>query len=310
MTALGLSRELFLVWWGTMGLFVGSFLNVAIHRLPRPDLGVSKPRRSFCPGCRRQLTWRENVPVLSWVLQRGRCRGCRTRIPVRYPLVEVLTAGLWLLAAWSLPEDSVGVVMVRTLVLSGLVVATFVDFEFFEIPDEISIGGLVLAPLLSLAVPELHAESALSRAFAAGAALPPMERGDAVMQSLIGMMVGAGSLYGIGLLGRLAFGRDAMGLGDVKLMGAAGGFLGGPRVLVALVLASFFASLAGLANIGRLYLVVRHRDRARGRSGGPGQALARARVAGRYVPFGPYLALGIGIVLLYWNDVRDWLRWS
>ncbi len=305
----GLSREFFLVWWGTMGLFVGSFLNVAIHRLPRPDLGVSKPRRSFCPGCRRQLTWRENIPVVSWALQRGRCRGCEVRIPMRYPLVELLTAFLWVVAAWSLPTDSLGVVLVRTLVLSGLVVATFVDFEFFEIPDEVSIGGLLLAPVLSLAVPELHAESALSRAFAAGESLAPMTRGDAVMQSLYGIAVGAGALYGIGLLGRVAFGRDAMGLGDVKLMGAAGGFLGGPRVLIALVMASFFASIAGVGNIARLYFVIRQRDRARGRKGGPGKALATARIAGRYVPFGPYLALGIGIVLLYWDDVREWLRW-
>ena len=309
MTLLGLPRELFLVWWGTMGLFVGSFLNVAIHRLPRPGLNVWKPRRSRCPSCKTGLTWRDNVPVVSWTLLRGRCRHCGWRIPVRYPLVELLTAALWVGAVLMAPPGAWDLVLVHVVVLSGLVVSTFVDFDHFEIPDEVSIGGLLLAPVLSFAVPELHAESALSRAFAAGADLPALTRGDAVMQSLLGIAVGAGTVYGIGLLGRLAFGRDAMGLGDVKLMGAAGGFLGGPRVVVALIGASFFASIAGVANIARLYAVVRHRDRVRRRSGGRAKALATARVAGRYVPFGPYLALGIGIVLLYWNDVRDWLRW-
>src|SRR5215212_756717 len=87
------------MWWGLLGLFVGSFLNVAIHRLPLEGETVSNPRRSRCPSCKTTLTWRENVPLLSWLWQRGRCRTCRWPIPARYPLVEALTAIAWFVIA-------------------------------------------------------------------------------------------------------------------------------------------------------------------------------------------------------------------
>ena len=111
----------------------------------------------------------------------------------------------------------------------------------------------------------------------------------------------------IGWLGKLAFGRDAMGLGDVKLLAAAGGFVGPLAVLAALVLGSLFASVAGIANMVRMLCISRRRVRSRGARKSWTRSLASARIAGRYLPFGPYLALGIGIVLLYWNDVKGWL---
>jgi len=120
-------------WWMTFGLFVGSFLNVAIYRLPIEGETVARPVRSRCPACKTELTWSENIPILSWVFLRGRCRTCGTRISVRYPMVEALTALLWGLAAASLPPEAWQLIGVRVLVLSGLVVATFVDFDYFEI---------------------------------------------------------------------------------------------------------------------------------------------------------------------------------
>jgi leader peptidase (prepilin peptidase)/N-methyltransferase len=254
------------------------------------------------------LTWQENVPVVSWLVQLGRCRGCGWRIPVRYPLVELLTAGLWLLvAALTLPAEPAagdwGLFLVRVVVLSGLVVATFVDFAHFEIPDEVSIGGMVLAPLASLLVPELHRGNWLAL-WAGGGEL---DRVSALIGCLGGMAVGGGVLLAVGWLGKRAFGREAMGLGDVKLLAAAGGFVGPLAVLMALVLGSLSASVAGIGNMGRMYCVSRRRVRLRGARKPRLASLASARIAGRYIPFGPYLALGIAIVLLYWDALKLWL---
>lgn len=291
-------------WWTVFGLFVGSFLNVAIHRLPRPGMTVSKPRRSQCPSCARELTWKENIPLFSWALQRGRCRGCGWRIPWRYPLVELLTAGLWFLAAWATPDAAWDLVAVRVLVLSGLVVATFVDFEHFEIPDQVSIGGMVVAPLASFLVPRLHETTWLARYFSTG---EDVDRIGALLASVCGIAVGGGVLLLIGWFGKLLFRRDAMGLGDVKLLAAAGGFVGPGAAMAALVIGSLFASIMGVLNVARFYGLSRARVRRRGARRSRASSFRSARVAGRYLPFGPYLALGIGIALLGWNHVVGWL---
>jgi leader peptidase (prepilin peptidase)/N-methyltransferase len=287
-----------------VGLCVGSFLNVAIHRLPREGQSVSRPRRSYCPKCRHELSWRENVPMLSWLIQGGRCRWCRQGISWRYPLVEALTASLWAGTAWLAPSGAWPLVLVQCLVLSGLVVATFVDFDFYEIPDEVSIGGMVIAPLASLLVPSLHASTWISREMSGAGAI---ERGPALVASLAGLLAGGGALYVLGWLGRRIYGREAMGLGDVKLLAAGGGFVGPGGALAALLLGAAIASAVGLLNLVRFYWLIRLRARARGVPKGIGRTLKSARVAGRYLPFGPYLGIGIGITLVAWNHVVELL---
>ncbi len=308
MALLDLPRELWLLWLAVLGLFVGSFLNVAIHRLPLEGETVARPRRSKCPSCSKVLTWRENIPLVSWALQRGRCTGCGWRIPWRYPLVEALTAGLWLAVGAATPTESWDLLLVRLLVLSALVVATFVDFACFEIPDEISIGGIVLAPILAFLVPELHAETWVAQQLSGQEALAQgaVDPVGSLCGALAGMAAGAGILLGIGWLGKAIYKREAMGLGDVKLLAGAGGLVGPVAVLVALMIASLVASVAGLGNILRFLCLLRGRDRRRGRDRPLSRRIRSARIAGRYVPFGPYLAIGIGIVLLYWNDVASW----
>lgn len=294
---------------GAFGLVVGSFLNAAIHRLPDPQLSLLRPRRSFCPRCRRSLTWRENLPVLSWVLQRGRCRGCGQRISWRYPLVELLTAGLFLLAyAQAGPGGGaadLGLAAVWWLVLAGLIVATFVDFDRWEIPDEVSVGGMWAAPLLSAAVPALHRDTLVARWLAGPGA--EVGRLDAFLASLAGIAVGYGVLWLLEQLGPLLYKRDAMGHGDTKLLGAGGGFLGPGGALVALLVGACVASLAGLGNIARFACFSRRRASARGGRRSLAKALRTGRIAGRYLPFGPYLGMGIGFVLLDWETVKAWL---
>jgi leader peptidase (prepilin peptidase)/N-methyltransferase len=300
------STELYYLWVGLTGLLVGSFLNVAIYRYPLEGVSVNHPKRSRCPQCEHTLAWYENVPLVSWLVQRGRCRHCAGPIPWRYPLVEGLTAGLWLLAAWTAggPEGwPLG--LVQVLVLSGLVLATFVDFDCMEIPDSVSIGGMVLGPVCALVVPRLHEESWIARELSAGAAgVTPLA---ALSASLAGLAVGWSVLFAVSWLGARAFGKDAMGFGDVKLLGAGGAFVGPGGVLLALMVASVLASVVGVLNMARFYILVRGRARRRGVPKSNAKAIHVARVLGRYLPFGPYLAAGIGIVLLYWNDVLELL---
>lgn len=303
-----LSRTEALVLLTLVGLFVGSFLNVAVHRYPLEGESVARPRRSRCPSCRHELTWRENIPLLSWLFQRGRCRWCGWRIPARYPLVETLTALLWWHAASSTPSAEIGLLAARLLLLTGLVYATFVDLDVYEIPDLVSIGGIVIAPLLSFLVPALHADTAIARAMSGDG---PVAGFAAFTASLVGIAVGGGLLWGVAALGAKLFGRDAMGLGDVKLLAAAGGFIGPGGVLVTLLIGSLLGALAGIGNVARCHCLLARRDRSRGRRRGAGARLARARELGRYIPFGPFLAVGIALCLLHWKSVGIALaRWN
>jgi len=174
----------------TLGSIVGSFLNVCIHRIPRGMSLVSPP--SHCPHCGYSIPWSLNVPLVTWVWLRGRCANCRAPVSVRYFIVELLT-GLLFLGSWLVAgRQSVLLALVYCLVLSGLVVATFIDFEHFIIPDEITLGGMGAGVLCSVAVPALQGEKWY---------LP------ALLQSLVGLAVGGGVVYLILRGGKLLFGK-------------------------------------------------------------------------------------------------------
>lgn len=133
------------------GAAIGSFLNVVIYRLPR-DLSINQPRRSFCPSCRTQIPWHRNVPIVSWLVLRGRCANCGERISFRYFGVELLT-GLLFLLIWQ--TFSWQIAITYCVFAAFVTAATFIDFEHFIIPDEITIGGTVVGLIASLAVPQL-----------------------------------------------------------------------------------------------------------------------------------------------------------
>lgn len=300
-----LNPVVWIVWWTAVGLCVGSFLNVCIHRWPLEEETVTKPRRSRCPECRHELTWRENIPLLSWLFLRGRCRWCRWPIPFRYPLVELLTGALFCLTAWIHGPTAWPYTLVAAVVLAGLIVATFVDFDRFEIPDEVSIGGMILAPIVSGLLPGLHATTWVAQQVSPG---EEVDRAGAVIASLAGLATGGGILLAIGWIGKRIYGRDAMGLGDVKLLAAGGGFVGPGAALVALLIGSLAASVVGILNMARFLWLSRSRVRRRGGRKSFMRSVQVARICGRYLPFGPYLALGIGIVLLGWNHVAGVLK--
>ena len=218
---------------GLLGACIGSFLNVVIWRVPRGKSVADG--RSHCPKCGHLIRWHDNVPVLSWLLLRARCRDCRAPISARYPAVEALTAALFVLVAWRHPfpaGSSVGVA--HAILLSALVVVSFVDVDRREIPDAITKPGIVVGLLASLLVPALH-----------GDAFPDLANRHlaALLASLRGVAAGAGVLLAVRWIGRLAMGKEAMGLGDVKLLAMIGAVLGPVGVLDS-ILAS---SLVGLA---------------------------------------------------------------
>jgi leader peptidase (prepilin peptidase)/N-methyltransferase len=175
----------------TLGCMIGSFLNVCIHRMPR-GISVVKPP-SHCPHCRYAIPWYLNVPLFTWLILRGKCANCRAPISARYFLVELLT-GIAFLACWlTAGRASALLALAYCVVLSGFIVATFIDFEHFIIPDEITLGGMVAGVFCSFAVPALQ-----------GARSAP----EALLKSVVGAAVGAGVVYAVVRIGKVLFGRQ------------------------------------------------------------------------------------------------------
>ena len=273
-----------------LGLVVGSFLNVVIHRLPRGE-SIVRPR-SRCPSCARPIRPLENVPLLSYVWLRARCRGCGARIALRYPLVEAATGLLF--AAIVVRYGLVPMSAAWMVFAAGLLAAALIDLDHRIIPDAISLGGLGLGLVL---VPSLRV--------LAGDALGP-----AVVHAVAGALVGGGVLWLTGFLHArvsVALGRrfehwpeegeapptpgtadywlwfPGIGLGDVKLLAAIGAFVG-PRGVLETILA---ASLIGLAVIGPVALLTR-----RGSAPfGFGPAIAAGALAVVLIPHPPLLIL-------------------
>ena len=209
------------------GAAIGSFLNVCIYRLP---LGQSIVwPGSACPTCKGPVAWYDNIPILSWLMLGARCRSCRAPIAIRYPIVELLTMGVFVL---NFHVFGAGPILVPKLVLSCAMVVLFaIDLEHHLLPDAITLPGIVAGFLFSLLFPP------------------------GPLASAIGILVGGGSLWLIGEAYYRYAGQEGMGGGDVKMLAMIGAFLGWKLVLVTLV----FSSIAG-AVIGLLVILSRRGD--------------------------------------------------
>ena len=267
------------------GLMVGSFLNVVIYRLPRECLSVVKQTRSRCPRCSLQLRWFDNLPLFSYlILLRGKCRGCKAPISWRYPLIELVTGLAFLGLAWRYPfadgleyplSDPGGWLVWgwQALIVSSLIALSMIDLDYRILPDAITLPGCVLAPLMVFASPELM-PSIPWRPFGEG----DQWHLDALANGVVGAVSAAGFLWLVGWLGSKAFRKPAMGLGDVKLYGAMGGILGF-WVFLVLPLASLGGSVIGLT------VLAFKRD--------------------HYLPFGPFLAVGMVATMLWGPEILD-----
>ena len=183
-----------------LGAAIGSFLNVCIYRMPR-DLSVNEPRRSFCPNCKYQIPWWHNLPLFSWLALRGKCANCRARISFRYFGVELLTGLLFLAVWWKVGLQFWVLAFPYWILVSLFVIATFIDFEFFIIPDEITWGGVIAGVLLSLAIPTMMGTE--SNLAAAG-------------WSLLGAAFGYLLLWGVVELGKKMFGKKRVVLDQAE----------------------------------------------------------------------------------------------
>ena len=242
------------------GAIMGSYVNMAAYRLPRFISTITRTR-SFCPKCKRQLTWYENLPVVSFLIQRGRCRGCQAAIPSRYLWVELLVSTLFGLVAYQYfqlnngPRGAmpVALVLLQLFFVVDMVLLSVVDLEMWIIPIQTTLPwavvGLILAPIF----PELHSSAAQW--------WPNLPRLNAFVDSFLGLAIGAGAPWTFGLL--TTFGSfvwfkfkgdsrrplEGMGDGDTHLMGMVGAMLGWKPALLTLMLGVFIGSTTGVAKI-------------------------------------------------------------
>jgi leader peptidase (prepilin peptidase)/N-methyltransferase len=263
----------------TAGACIGSFLNVCIHRLPA-DESVVHPR-SRCPRCATPLAWYDNLPLLSWLWLRARCRSCGEGISARYPAVEAATGVLAMLAL--LRFGATPHALVAFAFTAALLLITFIDIDHRFIPDEVDLPGIVIG---------------LAVAFFPGAPSP--------IDALAGALLGGGILWAVAWGYERSTGIEGMGFGDVKLLAMIGAFLGWQAIPAVLVIASVAGSLVGIGA-----MVARGGSRAGRRVArrfGIGALPAFAQRAARRteIPFGPFLALGAFLALYYPEMTMPW----
>ena len=293
-----------------LGLCFGSFLNVCVYRLPRGKSVVTP--RSACPHCGDWIPLYHNIPVLSWLVLRGKCRACKAPISPRYLLVEILT-GLLFLGCYTHFGLTLGMLKCTVLgyLLLGLI---FTDAETKLLPDAMTLPGLALGVLFSLVVPVNDLASRIMPGL-----VSPTLRSQISWQwwsladSLLGAAVGASFLYGAAAIYLRARGVEGMGFGDVKLMAMIGAFLGTKLTVLTIFAASLAGSLFGLSTVLAVWMKRTRRNQARGTSRVAAQRRAwqSARLALRYyeMPFGVFLG-GMAILSFFFgNRLLHWY-WS
>lgn len=307
-----------------LGLLMGSFLNVVAYRVPN-NVSILRPP-STCPGCGKTISPRDNVPLLGWLLLRGKCRNCRCGIPIRYPLVELATGILWAVTGYKIALLDLGfftniaVGLVWLAFVSTVVVTFLTDYDYMIILDEISLGGMAASLILAPFLPYLHhAHSpyeflryhALLASFMPNS--PPWMH--SLASALLGVAVGVGFSLVIYYLGNLAFKKQiaaaqeedpeidsALGLGDVKLMGFYGALFGWLSVFFVYIVGSLLGVVIG-SSIKLL------KGDPQGYTGWEG-VRARWSSSTSAIPFGPFLVAAALLYLFIGDKASLWLYYA
>ena len=273
-----------------LGACVGSFLNVVIYRLPKEESIVTPG--SHC-ACGQPIKWHDNIPVISWMLLRGRARCCGRTFSFRYPFVELLTGVLFAICWLQFPP---AVALCGWIFLSCLLAATFIDLDHMIIPDVFTIGLGVLGVFISALVPRLHGING---------DLFMLDSVRGVIASIQGLLIGSGIVLWIALIAEAVLRKEAMGFGDVKFVGAIGSFCGWQGAVF---------TVFGGAVVGTVWFAVAWIwEKATGRRAAvaPPSETPEGEAApltfGAHVPFGPMLAIAGALYFLFFRDAA--LRW-
>ena len=265
---------------GILGAMIGSFLNVVIHRLPR-EQSIVFPN-STCPRCRAHIRAYDNIPVLSFLILRGKCRSCGAPISPRYPAVEALTALLFAAVTW---HDGVSFVLAFDLAFTASIVALlFIDAEHMILPNAITYPGILFALITRVVVPYVAGPSHFDDLPNLITLFPhypvPLV---SLIGAAIGALAGGGSLWLMGFLWEKLRGVEAMGFGDVKMMFMVGAYLGWRLTILTILIGAFTGSLAGIAVMIR-----------------------RGRNLQMMLPFGIFLSIGSIVSLLAGSRIIAW----
>ena len=290
-----------------LGLAFGSFLNVCIYRLPLGKSVVAP--RSACPDCEKFIPLYDNLPVLSWLILRGKCRNCKEPISPRYLVVELLT-GVIFLGCYA--HFGLTLAMLKCIVLGYLLLGLiFTDAETKLLPDALTLPGVVLGIVFSLLVP---VDDLASRLMPGLVSLPVS--GDlswrlwSLADSALGAAVGASFLYGAAAIYLRARGVEGMGFGDVKLMAMIGAFLGTKLTVLTIFAASLAGSLFGISTVLAVWIKRTRRNVARGSSSPDARRRAwhSARLALRHyeMPFGVFLGSMALLAFFFGNGLLHW----
>lgn len=274
-----------------LGAVVGSFANVCVYRLPWGK-SVIWPA-SHCPKCLTALKGRDNLPIFGWLLLRAECRNCGLHIAARYVLMEVvmglLFVGVHLAISadlcWYFPLDRIygGRLLMGTMLVSFLVVATMMDYDWMIITDSVTVPGMLMGLSLGTIMPYARSVPMRSTSHMTG-----------LWVGLAGILAGFGLILFFRVIGRILFRREAMGLGDATLMGVIGAFLGWKAAILTFFIAPFFGLAHALWKLGQMIV--------RRLTGG------RNRQADHEMPFGPYLSMAAIFCLLGWPWI--WKNWA
>jgi leader peptidase (prepilin peptidase)/N-methyltransferase len=253
------------------GLLIGSFLNVCVFRLPR-DLSVVRPARSFCPACEKTIAWHDNVPLVSYILLRGKCRQCAWRIPLRYPIVELATG-----IAFAICFAALGLSLpaFKYALFSGMLIALVAtDMEERILPDEFTLGGTLAGLVLAAFIPMDHGIAVFFLPVSWGPTWT------SVVESAVGAGVSSGSIWLFGWLFLKIRHREGLGPGDVKMIAMIGACLGLEDTLLTLMAASVFGSVGGIVYI----------------------LLTKKKMSTYELPYGSFLG-GAALVIAMWRHV-------
>lgn len=259
------------------GATVGSFLNVCIYRIPAEKSVVTPGSRC---ACGKPIAWYDNIPILSWILLRGKARCCGSPFSIRYPMIELLTAVLFLLCWVLFPPAKA---FCGWIFVSILVCSTFIDLDHMIIPDRFTIGAAMIGLGLAFFFPSLHGQTE---------GLFLVDNLRSLILAAIGLLVGSATVLWIALVSEIVLRKETMGFGDVKFLGAIGAFTGWEGALFAI----FGGAMIGTAGL-LVFLILRPIL--------PKNPNPEAGLFGRAVPFGPMLALGGLLYFLFLHGPVD-----